>query len=129
MIRRNSKNILTSILLVISLTFLLTGWVYSQDTGKAKENFNLGLAEEQKGNTEMAVKFYEAAIASDAGFADAYLNLGSIYFNQKNYGEAANNFKKVTELDPNNADGFTNYGKVLTWIKRMKQLWRHFKTL
>ncbi len=98
---------------VLTVALFCSGSAQAQDTEKAKENFNLALEEQKKGDIEMAVNYYEAAIASDPGFADAYLNLGSLYFEQKRYKEAAENFKKVTEVASDNPVGFVNYGKVL----------------
>lgn len=124
----NSTKIRFDLLLVIVVAALLTGPVYSQDTEKAKENFNLGLEEQKNGNTETAIKFYEAAISNDANFADAYLNLGSIYFEQNLLDKAAENFKKVTEIAPDNALGLTNYGKVLYLQKKDQEALAAFQS-
>ncbi len=99
-------------LLVAALSATTT---MAQDTTKtaAVQSYNLGIQAEQKGDTAEAVTYYTAAITGDPNYADAYYNLGSIYFAQNNLERAASNFKKVTELSPSSADAFAAYGKVL----------------
>jgi superkiller protein 3 len=113
---------------IISFAFLLTAFLFcgqlfaqdealSQDT-VAASSFNMGIKALQDGDTTGAVTYYRAALAADENHTGALLNIGSIYFVQKKYVEAAKNFKKVTELDPTGIDGFSNYGKVLVVQKK-----------
>lgn len=87
----------------------------AQDTTEtaAVQSYNLGIQAEQKADTGEAITYYTAAITADPNYADAYYNLGSIYFAQNNLERAADNFKKVTELSPSSSDAFAAYGKVL----------------
>ncbi|MEW6412978.1 MAG: tetratricopeptide repeat protein [Candidatus Zixiibacteriota bacterium] len=85
---------------------------------KAKEHFNAGLSAEKAGNEAGAITSYEAAIGEDAGFVDAYINLGAIYFRQKQFDKALQNFKTATEKDKKNADAFANLGRVQYALKK-----------
>lgn len=87
----------------------------AQDSTKtaAAQSYNLGIEAEQKGDTTNAITYYSAAITADPNYTDAYFNLGSIYFAQNKLEKAAENFKKVTEINATSADGFAAYGKVL----------------
>ncbi len=88
------------------------------DTEKAKEHFNAALQAEQGGNQAAAITSYEAALGEDASFVDAYINLGAIYFQQKQYDKALQNFKVATEKDKKNADAFANLGRVQYALKK-----------
>lgn len=113
-----------TILLLGLATFLISFVpVYAQEaddeqTILAKESFNAAIESVKGGDTVQAISLYNAAISSDPGFTNAYLNLGSIYFAQKKYSDAATNFKKVTELTPDDPLGFSNLGKVLMAQKK-----------
>ncbi|TYQ27434.1 tetratricopeptide repeat protein [Pseudanabaena sp. UWO311] len=78
-------------------------------------HYHLGLAYHQNGDWELAKSAYEQVIALDVPNLvklSAYLNLGNIYqeLNQK---EAIAYFEKVTQIAPNFAQGYFNYGIAL----------------
>ena len=99
--------------LAVSLILLTAGWVFAQTVGTAEESYNLGIKALQENDTANAIIYYKAALTADANYELAYFNLGSVYFAQNNLEEAAANFKKVTELNPQNAEGLVSYAKVL----------------
>lgn len=105
------------LLLAGLIAILLVSSVAAQDDSEnaiqAKESFNSAIETIQSGDTSAAITLYKGAIALDGTLTDAYLNLGSIYFAQKSYADAATMFKKLTEIAPNDPVGFSNYGKVL----------------
>lgn len=82
------------------------------DTEKAKEMYNEGLKAASEGKTDQAILSYKTAMGLDPGFIDPYLNLGAIYFEKKQYGDALEMFKKASEKDPNNIDALANIGRV-----------------
>ncbi|MEE9442943.1 MAG: tetratricopeptide repeat protein [candidate division Zixibacteria bacterium] len=113
-----AKPILKILSLGFAIALISSGAVLAQEaddekTIQAKESFNTAIESMKSGDTAQAIGLYNAAITANPEFTDAYLNLGSIYFAQKKYGDAGTNFKKVTELAPNDPVGFSNYGKVL----------------
>jgi len=110
--------LLVAVCLLIGLAFAVNA--ASADTEKAKERFNTGLKLMQEGKDTLAMAEYNMAIKEDPEFVDAYINLGSIYFNRNNYSEAESNFKKATEIDSKNPDAFANLGR--TYYKEKKYL-------
>jgi len=77
--------------------------------------YYLGLAYQQNGDWELAKQAYEQVINIDVPNLvklSAYVNLGNIYqeLNQK---EAITYFEKVTQIAPNFAQGYFNYGIAL----------------
>ncbi len=90
----------------------------SETAVKAKESFNMGLEAQKNGNVTEAATYYTAAITSDPTFADAYLNRGSIYFQQEQYSNAEADFKKATELQPEDPLSWSNLGKVYVVINK-----------
>jgi len=79
----------------------------------AVQSYNLGIQAEQNGDTAEALTYYQAAVTADPNYADAHHNIAAINFAQRNYEKAAENFKKLTEIDPTDPEGFASYGKVL----------------
>lgn len=109
-IRLKTSLISAAATLLLAVTLIAGSAV--ADPEKAKEFFNAGIEASQAGDTEGAISAYESAIKEDDNYVDAYLNLGAIYFGQRNYESALENFKAATERGPENADAFANLGKV-----------------
>ena len=53
---------------------------------------------------ELAKRSYEAAVLADEPVVDAYRNLGYVNLKQGNKAQAANNFRRYLELDPDADD-------------------------
>jgi tetratricopeptide (TPR) repeat protein len=98
------------------------------DTEKAKEHYNTGIQEAQAGNTDAAIVAYKAAIATDADYVDAYINLGAIYFQQKDYQKALDTYATATEKDPQNSAALANLGRVQLKLKKYAEAEASFKT-
>ncbi len=99
------------------------------DTEKAKEHYNSGIQEAQAGNTDAAIVAYKAAIATDADYVDAYINLGAIYFQQKDYQKALETYSAATEKAPQNSAALTNLGRVQLKLKKYEEAETSFKTV
>jgi len=69
----------------------------------AERSFQRGLELEQRGIVQEAVKAYEAAVQLDPGSAGGWLNLGTIFFNQRQFTRAEAHYKKALEADPDYA--------------------------
>jgi len=107
------RQILILSALAVSLVLLTAGWASAQTAAAADESYNMGIKAMQENDTANAIIYYNAALTADANYELAYFNLGSIYFAQNKLEDAAANFKKVTELNPQNAEGLVSYAKVL----------------
>lgn len=66
----------------------------------AERYFQQGLEQEQLGALEDAVKSYQTAVGLDSGSAGAWLNLGTIHFNARQFSRAESYYKKALEADP-----------------------------
>ena len=102
--------------LVLALAFASA--IIAADTEKAKENFNKGVTAQKEGNSRLAIDAYKAAIMLDGDYYDAYLNLGAMYFSQKQYDDALATLKKATEKNPKGVDAFVNLAKVQTQLQK-----------
>lgn len=74
-----------------------------------EEHFKLGVAYEQEGEHEAAMKEYKAA---SKDIAEAYYYLGNIYFTQGEYEEAEKNYKIAIKKLPKNPRSYNN----LAWL-------------
>jgi len=79
-----------------------------------EEHLNLGVAYEQQGEFEPAIKEYTAAAKK---LPRAYLYLGNVHFQKKELGKAEAYYRKAIKNDPRNADAYNN----LAWLYYSKK--------
>jgi tetratricopeptide (TPR) repeat protein len=75
-------------------------------------------AAEAERNYGLAVKEFKAAISSDFSSAEAHRNLARVYYVQKNFDGAAEEYKRVAELAPGDLDAYVNLALALIELKR-----------
>jgi tetratricopeptide (TPR) repeat protein len=75
-------------------------------------------AAEAERNYGLAVKEFKAAISRDLSFTDAHRNLARVYFVQKNFAGAAEEYKRVTELAPDDLDAYVNLALALIELNK-----------
>ena len=61
---------------------------------------------------------FKAAIARDSAYADAHRNLARVYYIQKNFAGAAEEYQRVTELAPGDLDAYVNLALAMIELKR-----------
>lgn len=120
--------ILSVLIISLAVWLMAIPTCFAGDTEKAKEHFNNGLTLLKDGNDTLAIIEYDAAIKEDDKFTDAYINLGSIYFNRKKYANAEENFKKATEIDLTNADAWANLGRTYYKMKKYMECEEAYKS-
>ncbi|MEO5646824.1 MAG: OmpA family protein, partial [Chitinophagaceae bacterium] len=92
------------LLFSIFLSFISTPglgqWYDPEKVNKrAAEIYSDGLENAQNAKYPNAIKLMNDALKADPKLVDAYLSLGGIYANLKNYRESINNFEKGIKLD------------------------------
>jgi tetratricopeptide (TPR) repeat protein len=78
----------------------------------AEKWFQRGLEFEQSGATREAIQAYERAVELDPTSAGAWVNLGTIYFNGRQFQRAENFYKKALTADPSYALAHFNIGNL-----------------
>ena len=75
-------------------------------------------AAEAERNYRLAVKELKAAILKDSSYVDAHRNLARVYFVQKNFVGAAEEYTRVAGLAPGDLDAYVNLALALVELKR-----------
>lgn len=84
----------------------------------AQPHHGLGVLEERRARRDRASKHYQAALAVDPGFAPARANLARLYFNAGDLERARSQFKRLTEVAPDELLGFTGLAESLLSLGR-----------
>jgi tetratricopeptide (TPR) repeat protein len=72
-------------------------------------------------NYAIAIKEFQAAIAKDPSLTDAHRNLARLRYVQKDFEDAAQEYKKVTELSPDDIDAYVNLALSLIELERFDE--------
>jgi tetratricopeptide (TPR) repeat protein len=79
---------------------------------EAERWFQEGLRHEQTGAVKEAIHSYEKALGIDPRSAGAWVNLGTIYFNARQFGRAEQHYRRALEADPTYALAHFNIGNL-----------------
>src|ERR1700753_3912275 len=79
----------------------------------------LGLVELKKKNISPAIKQFKEAVALDAGFAEARLNLAALSLNNRDYATAEDNFREALKMQPKNYEAAIGLGVALRGNKKI----------
>ena len=94
----------------------------------AEEQFERGCALDSDRSTYAeAIEAYERAIEAIPDFADAYCNLGSVYFNQGRRSPARACFERACEIDPNHLEANLNLATLEEEIGRDGVALRYYR--
>jgi tetratricopeptide (TPR) repeat protein len=84
--------------------------------------FARGVAlEEDPGTAEEAIVSYNKVLKLDPNYAPAHINLGTLYYNQSDYGLAEKHYRKAIESDPRYALAYFDLGNVLDETQRLDE--------
>ncbi len=75
-------------------------------------------AAEAERNYGLAIREFKAAISKDAAHTEAHRNLARVYYVQKNFEGAAEEYRRVAELDPHDLDAYVNQALALIELKK-----------
>jgi tetratricopeptide (TPR) repeat protein len=76
---------------------------------------------EEAGEKQRATGLYERIIAQEPGYAPAYINMGTIYFHQHQFGRAEELYRQATEADSSYVLAFFDLGNVLDELQRFDE--------
>lgn len=89
------------LLLLMVITFLANAQWYDPEKvdHDASTLFNLAYGKAKSGEYEQSIKLLLKSIEKDPKFVDAYLSLGGVYGEMKNYTAAVQSFEKALSMD------------------------------
>jgi tetratricopeptide (TPR) repeat protein len=93
----------------------------------AEKLFQRGLECEQSGAMHDAIKAYQAAVEMDSASAGAWLNLGTIFFNTRQFSRAESHYKKALEADPDYALAHFNLANLYDERGDHRKALRHYQ--
>ena len=88
----------------------------------------MGIANHQLANLDVAKKYYEKSLRANTKYAEAYNNLGTIYYAKKNYRRAISYYKKALGLTPLSASIYSNLGTAQFARKKYKEASEAYQT-
>jgi len=99
---------LTPYALLLTLFWSCSHIVILHDPLSAEEHNDLGVAYEQKGEIDAAIREYNAALRKRKDFPTARVNLGNVYFRKKDHSKAEKLYAGVLQADSANTDAGNN---------------------
>lgn len=93
---------------------------------EAKDSYKAALKAEQAGKFSEALRLYKAAARADAGFREAFVNLGALYSRAKRPDLALGFFRRALEIRPDAAVYF-NLGSECFKLDRLPDSERYLK--
>jgi len=88
----------------------------------AAELFAKGInLEEDPATQEEAIAAYKKTLELDPEHAAAHINLGTLYYNRRDYGGAERHYRKAIEVDPRYALAYFDLGNVLDETGRLPE--------
>lgn len=90
--------------------------VVSKSPRKARGYHQLANVQNEKGNRDLALKYYMKAVSVDPSYAPSYYNLGIIYYGKGLPGEAIKYYMKAINVDPSDFASYYNLGTVYSGL-------------
>ena len=97
-------------ILALILPAILPGASFSSQQSGVQQLYEEAQAARAGGNLETAERNYLEVIRRAPNMANAYHNLGIVYFLERKYGDAANALEKATKLKPGLAEAYAMLG-------------------
>jgi tetratricopeptide (TPR) repeat protein len=93
------------------------------------ELFAHGIAlEEDPSHQTEAIATYQRVLELDPEHAAAHINLGTLFYNRQEYGQAERHYRLATEIDPRYALAYFDLGNVLDETGRVTQAIQTYET-
>jgi tetratricopeptide (TPR) repeat protein len=81
-------------------------------SAEAMKRYDAGRAAYDKGDLDIAIKEYEAAVRLESKFVDALIDLGDAYFDKIDLDDAVDAYQRALVLDKDNVDAQFRLGRV-----------------
>ena len=101
--------------LTLIISFIVSGCAYlpinvllMKDPLTAEEHNDLGVAYENEGKYELAIREYKTALKKNNELIVPLVNIGNVFLKQGNYSEAEKYYKKALSADPYNLEAANN---------------------
>lgn len=107
---KRDKEMIIKIIIAFALIMAGTQVIAESMDPKANEYLAKGKTYADKGKLGEAEKAYSIAIKNDSTFAEAYSNLGTVYYKQNAYKLAEQMFEKALQLNPQMTEAKQNLG-------------------
>lgn len=96
----------------------------------AELNYFLGIALDERGQTDRAKEAYREAIRLKPDYADVYYNLGVVMAEQGGSAEAMKDYRRAIEIDPDYSAAYYNLGALLQSQGKLDEaIWNYYQTL
>jgi Flp pilus assembly protein TadD len=95
--------------------------------GDVHQLFLAAVQAEEAGEKNRAITLYEQILGRDAGYAPAFINLGTLYFHLRRFGRAEELYRRATEIDPGYVLAFFDLGNVLDELDRPEESIRAYE--
>lgn len=113
------KNALSGISQALKIRPNDPNWQYAlAQTYDDMDKFGVTLTDTNKTTYELGVEAYKKAIALQDGFKEAHLSLGELYLRRGKYELAAEKFKDVIKIDPQNESSYSYLADCLCKLDR-----------
>jgi tetratricopeptide (TPR) repeat protein len=93
----------------------------------AEALYNIAYSYDLLGQSDMAIKTYESALAMNPGDKDLMFNMGRLYFIQENYEKAIESFQNVLKSSPDDFETLLNIGNVYLRMTKFDQALQYFE--
>ncbi len=101
----------------------------AQQTAQLQEMFARAVQlEESAATLNDAVRMYQGILEIKQDHAPACINLGTIFYNQREFGQAEQMYRRATEADPDYALAFFDLGNVLDEMQRLNDAIAAYQT-
>ena len=104
------------------------GWSAAQIGNRTGLMFLEAVRCEESGRKNEAIDLYQAILKLDAGHAAAAINLGTIFYNQRQFANSEHLYRQAAEADPNYALAFFDLGNVLDELQRLGEAVEAYRT-
>jgi protein O-mannosyl-transferase len=90
-------------------------------------HYNLGIALNDRGNTDEAIAHYQQAIELRPGYAEAHYNLGRLLAQKGQLNDAITHYEKALEINPADAEAQNNLGVTLFGSGHVDEAIAHYQ--